>query len=388
MSARLRLTAGQRRSRVGSRHLLAPGAKGAAVEEVAHALVGLHATDPATVYLAARARLAAPSVAEVERGLYEDLTLTRMLCMRRTMFVVPVELAPVVNASTARRVALKERAHHAQLLSRAGGFTAEWIAAAEEAALAALRVRGQATAAELAADVPALRERIVVSPGKPYERSQRVASRILGVLAAEGRIRRARPLGGWTSNQFRWSAAQPLPELPEAAARANLARRYLASFGPATAEDLKWWSGWTLSDTRKAIAATGAVAVELDEGTGWLLPDDTEAVPEPEPWAALLPALDPTAMGWRHRDWYVDPDARRQLFDRYGNIGPTVWWNGQVIGGWAQRPDGSVAYRLLTDAGRQARTAVDAEVERLTDWLGETRFRPSFRTPLERELTG
>jgi hypothetical protein len=388
VSARPRLTAAQRRARLGARHLLLPGGRGATVEQVAHALVGLHATDPATVYLAACARLTAPSVGEVERGLYDDLTLTRMLCMRRTMFVVPAELAPVVNASTARRVAAKERAHHAQLLLRAGGFTPEWIAATEEAALAALRVRGQATTAELAADVPALCERIVVSPGKPYESTQRVASRVMGVLAAEGRVRRGRPLGGWTSNQFRWSAAPPLAELPEAAAKADLARHYLASFGPATVEDLKWWSGWTLTDARKAIAATGAVAVDLDEGTGYLLPDDTEPVPEPEPWAALLPALDPTAMGWRHRDWYAAPDLRRPLFDGYGNIGPTVWWNGRVIGGWAQRRDGSIGYRLLTDAGRLARAAVDGEAERLAGWLGGSRVTPSFRTPLERELAG
>lgn len=358
------------------------------MEDVAHALVALHATDPATVHLAACARLTAPSVAEVERGLYDDLTLARMLCMRRTMFVVPAELAPVVNASTARPVALRERAHHAKLLLRAGGFTAEWIAAAEEAALAALRERGQAGAAELAADVPALREQIVVSPGKPYEARQRVSSRILGVLAAEGRIRRARPLGGWTSSQFRWAVAEPLARLPEGPAKADLARRYLASFGPVTADDLKWWTGWTLTDTRKAIAATGAVAVDLDEGTGHLLPDDTESIAEPEPWAALLPALDPTAMGWRHRDWYADPELRQPLFDRNGNIGPTVWWNGRVIGGWAQRPDGSIAYRLLTDAGRQARSAIGAEADRLAGWLGGTRIRPSFRTPLERELTG
>ncbi|GAA1910102.1 winged helix DNA-binding domain-containing protein [Streptantibioticus ferralitis] len=388
MSARPRVAAGQRRARLGVRHLLAPGAKGAAVEDVAHALVALHATDPATVHLAACARLTAPSVAEVERGLYDDLTLARMLCMRRTMFVVPAELAPVVNASTARPVALRERAHHAKLLLRAGGFTAEWIAAAEEAALAALRERGQAGAAELAADVPALREQIVVSPGKPYEARQRVSSRILGVLAAEGRIRRARPLGGWTSSQFRWAVAEPLARLPEGPAKADLARRYLASFGPVTADDLKWWTGWTLTDTRKAIAATGAVAVDLDEGTGHLLPDDTESIAEPEPWAALLPALDPTAMGWRHRDWYADPELRQPLFDRNGNIGPTVWWNGRVIGGWAQRPDGSIAYRLLTDAGRQARSAIGAEADRLAGWLGGTRIRPSFRTPLERELTG
>ncbi|MGH4031208.1 DNA glycosylase AlkZ-like family protein [Actinomycetota bacterium Odt1-20B] len=74
------------------------------------------------------------------------------------------------------------------------------------------------------------------------------------------------------------------------------------------------------------------------------------------------------------------------LFDRMGNIGPTVWWEGRIVGGWAQRKDGTLAWRLLTDAGREARSAVEAEADRLTAFLGGRRFTPAYRTPLEREL--
>ena len=108
-------------------------------------------------------------------------------------------------------------------------------------------------------------------------------------------------------------------------------------------------------------------------------------MPAPEPWAALLPALDPTTMGWAGRDFYLGPH-RGALFDRNGNAGPTIWWDGRVVGGWAQRRTGEVVLRLLEDPGAEATAAIEAEAARLTDWLGPVKVTPRFRTPLEREL--
>lgn len=203
----------------------------------------------------------------------------------------------------------------------------------------------------------------------------------------EGRIARGRPQGGWTSSRFRWILAPDLPDPPDADAHAALLGRWLAACGPATEADLKWWTGWKVTDVRKALAALGAETVGLEEGTGHVLPDDTVPVPEPEPWVALLPCLDPTAMGWSGRDWYLRPAHRAALFDRSGNIGPTVWWNGRIVGGWAQRADGEIVWRLLDDVGAEAATAVAEEAARLSSWVGEVRVTPRFRTPLERELT-
>ena len=49
----------ERRARLARRHRLAPSDRAASVEEAARSLVCLHATDPATVYLSARSRVAA-----------------------------------------------------------------------------------------------------------------------------------------------------------------------------------------------------------------------------------------------------------------------------------------------------------------------------------------
>jgi hypothetical protein len=192
--------------------------------------------------------------------------------------------------------------------------------------------------------------------------------------------------------------------MPAEAARAELARRYLATYGPASTADLKWWTGWTLGQARAALAAVGAVEVALTgsgppgparraagvgpaAGTGWLLPGDLDPVPAPRPWVALLPSLDPTTMGWQQRDWYLGGYGS-SLFDRNGNAGPTVWADGRIIGGWAQRRAGEVVHQLLEDTGNETATAVAEAAADLEAWLGPLRITPRFPTPLQRSLAG
>ncbi|MCL8010414.1 winged helix DNA-binding domain-containing protein [Streptomyces sp. AS02] len=385
----------ERRARLGLRHRLAGAARAADPAEVAESLVALHGTDPATVYLAVGARLAEPAktVARTERALYEDRALVRMHGMRHTVFVFPTELTAVVHASTGVAVAARERATLVKQMAAAGAPDAAWLAEVEESALAALARRGQATAAELAEDEPRLRERFLYGAGKSYEGVHTVSTRLLRVLGVEGKVVRGRPLGSWTSSQFRWAVAPEHPELDVAEAQAELLRRWLTACGPATEADLKWWTGWRVTEVRRALAAIKAQPVSLDEGTGYVVDGDVDPVTGPEePWAALLPGLDPTAMGWQRREWYLAPELWPSLFDRSGNVGPTVWWNGRVVGGWAQRGDGEIVWRLLEDLGGTERRAVEAavalEAGRLREWVGASRVTPRFRTPLERELAG
>ncbi|MFF9168856.1 MULTISPECIES: winged helix DNA-binding domain-containing protein [unclassified Streptomyces] len=393
MSGRVRhIDVAERRARLAVRHRLAGAARAATPEEVADALVALHGTDPATVYLAVGARLADPAgtVAQTERALYEDRSLVRMHGMRHTVFVFPTALTAVVHASTGIAVAARERASLLKGMAAAGAPDAAWLKEVEESTLAALARRGQATATELAEDEPRLKTQFTYAAGKSYEGVHTVSSRLLRVLGVEGKVVRGRPLGSWTSSQFRWAVAPEHPELDVAGAQAELLRRWLAVCGPATEADLKWWTGWRVTEVRRALAAIRAREVALDEGAGWVVEGDEEPPGEDagEPWAALLPALDPTAMGWQQRDWCLAPALRPALFDRSGNVGPTVWWDGRVVGGWAQRPDGEIVWRLLEKdgVGRAAEAAIAAEAERLHGWVGATRVTPRFRTPLEREL--
>ena len=361
--------------------------------EAATDLVGLHATDPASVYLNAYARTRELDMAVLEKALYEERTLLKILGMRRTMFVVPVELAAIINAACTRAIAVQERRRTVQLLDGAGiaSDVESWLAEVEAATMAALEGRGEATAAELTKDVPGLRAQIPFGEGRKWAGMVGVSTRVLFLLAAEARIIRARPRGSWISSLYRWAPMDRwvpggLEEVPTDRARSELVRRWLATFGPGTLGDLRWWTGWTLREVRGALAALDVVEVDLDGSTGLVLANDLEPAGDPGPWVALLPALDSTVMGWSVRGWFLGEHAPT-LFDRNGNAGPTVWWDGRVVGGWAQHPSGEVVFRLLDDVGADAVQAVEAAAERLTSWLGRVRVTPRFRTPLELELS-
>jgi hypothetical protein len=362
------------------------------VPELTDSLVALHSTDPASVYLSALARLREPAIEPIPRALYEDRSVVRILGMRRTVFVVSVEVAALVQAACTRVIAARQRRLLEQHLAAAGVAPdcAAWLVAVEAATEEALVARGEATAAQLVTDVPLLRTTLTMAEGKAYEAAPNVTSRVLFQLAADGRIMRGRPRGSWISSQYHWSPLRSwlpdgLADWPQEAAEVELARRWLARFGPATVEDLRWWTGWPLGRTRAALARLDVVDVDLDGIPGVVLADDVDPVAEPEPWTALLPALDPTAMGWAAREWYLGPYAPR-LFDRTGNIGPTVWADGRIVGGWAQRRDGRVVYRLFEDVGAEATAALEEQAERLATLIGTIRVTPRFRTPLEHEL--
>jgi hypothetical protein len=391
--ARVPISVAERRTRLAVRHRLAPPARAADPVAAARDVVCLHATDPATVYLSAWARSVDFTVTAMDDALYGARTLLRMLAMRRTMFVVPVEDAPVLHAAAAVAVGRGERRRNEQLVALLGESNpADWLAAAEAETLAALERRGEATAQELAADVPALRRKVRVNVGKRYEGDIGMSSRVLLLLALEGKIVRGRPRGTWISSQYRWARTavwlgDEMPALDTHAAQARVVERWLERFGPGTEADIRWWTGWTATAVRKALSSLSVVEVDLDGQPGFVLADDTAGTEAPEPWVALLPALDPTTMGWKDRDWYLGKH-KAALFDTNGNAGPTIWSDGRIVGGWAVAADGVVRTKLLEDIGRDAAAAVDGEAARLTSWLQETRVVPRFPTPLAKELLG
>ncbi len=384
------ITDSQRRVRLARRHHLAVAAP--TVEAATAGVIGLHSSDPASVFLAAAARVKGFTNDRLEDALYERRSLVRMLGMRRTMFVVDRETAAVMDAACTQALAPGERRRLIGLIESQGIATdgAGWLRAVEKRTLAALVELGAGTATQLTPLVPELRLKLKMGEGKKWGADVGMSTRVLFLLATEGRIVRARPLGTWISSQYRWAPTETwigdLPELEPAEARVTLLQRWLFAFGPGTLRDITWWTGWTQRAAKTALASLDAVTVTLTDGdTGYLLPDDTATLRGTRSWVALLPGLDPTVMGWKDRDWYLGPHAS-DLFDRNGNAGPTVWSDGRVVGGWAQQPDGHVVVGFLEPVPTSVETAVRRAARDLDARLHGTVVTPRFRTPLERRL--
>lgn len=384
-----------RRRRLASRHALATPANATDPVAAARSVVALHGTDPASIVLSARARTSGMSPEDVGDGLSRTRTLVAAMGMRRTIWIVPADLVPAVVAGPGRRVAERERARlvkdvEAHGLHRDGS---RWFDLARDAVLELLADGSDRSMVEIRDGAAVLHGSIRQGVGKSWEADVPTAPRLLTAMWAAGDILRSTNDGGWWVSRPRWSTTTSwLGESPAAlepsAAWTELVRRWLTSFGPGTEDDVVWWLGATKATVRTAFDALGTVQVRLDGGgTGHVLAGDDDPVPEAQPWAALLPSLDPTTMGWKERDWYLGRHAP-ELVDRSGNAGPTVWWDGRVVGGWHQDDDGAVDVVLLDDVGADGAASIRAEADSLGEWLGGRRVLPRFPSPLFRRSRG
>ncbi len=388
----MKITDAQRRHRLVAQHF----ARASTTEAVVSSLLALHATDPATVYLSVLARARTLGLSDVRDAMYERRSLVRLMAMRRTMFVVAHDDVPMIHAAASLGVA---RTMRARLIKQVSTLPTEpviddvesWLSATEAETDSALRSMGTATGAELSSAVAGLKTALLPTTDKVYDVKRYVTSEVLVMMAAEGKLVRVEPRGAWTSRRHAWAPIDHwwpdgIPELDETEARTDLARRWLEVFGPATLDDLQWWTGWNKTQTRAAVSGLDTVAVELTEGDGIMLSSTVFEKPSGTS-VMLLPALDPTPMGWKHRAWYLG-EHKAPLFDTFGNIGPTIWSGGRIVGGWAVTGSGEVVTEFLEGVGSTVSKAVAAEAERLTILLDGTPVVPSFATPLEKELRG
>ncbi|MBU0493801.1 MAG: winged helix DNA-binding domain-containing protein, partial [Chloroflexi bacterium] len=345
----------------------------------------------------------------LDDALYEQRTLAKVLCMRMTLHLVPSDEAPFF-VQIGRN--LSERRTPPRF--RGGGLLVYAGLCQEEEASVLLEVlyrrvldvladRGPATLPEISPAVPELTAKIQHSEGKAYEGEFSIGTRLMGEWCARGLLIRTRPRGTWRSNLYEYAAFSDwLPDTDLSSvtlqdAQAWLVRRYLAAFGPATLDDVQWWTGLTKTETRNALKPLGPELAEVsiaglgDAQAYLMLTDDAERLsdftPPGEPFVFFLPALDPYIMGYKDRRRFLDPAHNDKVFDRAGNAVPTVWANGRVVGVWNQRDDGSVVYGLFEPVSEPEQALLDAEARRLEGFLGgDVVAPPFFRTAFFRDL--
>lgn len=370
------ITGDERRRRLARRHAVAPGHRLVSTQEAAHAVVCLHATEASTVHLAVHARCNGVTVADIDKELYQDRTLVKLLAMRRTLFAFPRDLVPAVLGAPSARVGL---AHSRRTIKTvlANGLSddgAAWLDQARRAVCEALGPGEELTIPQLRERVPFVDRKVQVSPGTKWGGKLQLAPWVVQQLQLEGVVVRGTNAGHWRLNKPLWTRAdswlgEAVAPTTEREGYAELVRRWLERFGPGTSRDIEWWMGATKTAVRQALEDVDAVSVRLDDGTGWVLPGDLAETGPVEPWAALLPVLDPTTMGWKDRDFYLDPALVPYLFDTSGNGGSTAWWDGRIVGCWVQDAAGVVRLSILNDVGAPAMRALKHEAERLTAFL-------------------
>lgn len=389
------ITNAERRRRLAHRHLLLPGFRAADLPTVVDALVALHSSDPVTVYLAAAARLHTPSIESVDHALYGERKVFRHHAMRRTLWVMGAETIGPAHASCTVKIANTEARRFLTWLEDTPSISqpGAWLETAVERIVDHLSTGAPSSTREIGIALPDLAIPVRVGQGTRQESTISGHSRALLLAALNGIVVRTRPQGTWIASNYIWDTARRwgFPALTESDPEQGASRllvRVLDRFGPCTLTDLKWWTGWTLTMTRRALADISATEVALESGApGWVNAGDvTGPGDDPGPWVAMLPGLDPTTMGWKEREWYLDPDIAAHVFDRNGNAGPTIWADGQVVGGWAQRATGEIAFDLHRELTREHRALLDDAASRIVEFVGDTRFSVRFPSPNQKRL--
>ena len=153
-----------------------------------------------------------------------------------------------------------------------------------------------------------------------------------------------------------WLGTQPSFE-PDAALR-DVARRYLAAYGPATHREFRQWftsRSFGLEAAEAVFAELDLVEVDVDGHAAYLLEDE-----KPMPRASsvrLLPEYDVYVMGFRERDELVPPEVREQVAahgkGRYeGPAGtPFLLIDGLCAGIWS-RKKGAKKIELTVEPAR------------------------------------
>ena len=374
---RVRITDVQRRHRIARRHGLDPAHRFADVVAATRGMTALHATDQATIYASLAARVGGVTVADIDRALYDDRSVVKQMAMRRTLFVVDRVLLPAVVGSASARVSVQHRPRLVKDLVAAGLDGERWLHTAERDILDLLADGHEYTTRELRDALPHVAAQVRTNIGKKYEAVVSFAPRVLVQLNVDGLVARGHNDGHWRLSRPRWTTmtawlGEAVTPADARAGYAELVAGWLRTFGPGTVDDMRWWLGATVGVVTQALDDTDAMQVDLDDGvTGWVLADDIGEDDPPHDWAALLPVLDPTVMGWKRRDVYLDSAMVPDLFDTVGNAGNTAWWCGRVVGTWIQDDGGRVhvAPHPLADLSPAATAALRAEADRLTAWF-------------------
>jgi hypothetical protein len=173
-----------------------------------------------------------------------------------------------------------------------------------------------------------------------------------------------------------WVPAAPAPQDP----LAELATRYIAGHGPATAADLSWWSGLPLTASREAIEAAGARLrrFTLGEREWWVSTDHQVDDVRPAAGVHLLPGFDEYLLGYRDRSAVLPPEHRDAVAPGgNGVFRPMLVVNGQIAGTWTRRSTTKTTQVNLVPFGSSTQAvsasqqaAVRRALARYADFLG------------------
>jgi hypothetical protein len=302
-------------------------------------IIGLHGTVPATSHLSLLARTKQYTREILTNALYVDKVLAKIKCFRRTLFILPEDLVPMVFAATKSLSQISPNQYRKYL-----GLSEEEYTTMAKTITTLLWGR-HLTASEMKKELSATES----------------LSRIINQMCDQGLLVRGMPKTGWKSNLHYYQLFNDLyPNINLSAYEEDnaiglLIMLYIESYGPVSVTDITWWSGIKKTVVRQHlnrleewIVHTGISGMDGD----FLMSRSeyekhSSFIPPKDVTINLLPMLDPYVMGYKDRERYLDTKDYHYIFDRSGNAAPTILLNGQIIGVWDVSPSQQNIIKIL-----------------------------------------
>jgi hypothetical protein len=326
-------------------------------------ICGLQAQEQSSAALGLRARSRGLTAAAVERS-RDERSVVATWCMRGTLHLLAADdagwlvglLGPV-------------------FLPAARGRLAQLGLGADRADIAVRRVRDA-----LARRGPLTRREIgeLLARGRPrIDPKSQLVYHVVRRAALEGVLCGGPSRDGEQTYVLRadWIGSSAPRDVE--VALAELARRYVAAFGPATPDDLAAWAGlpagraktaWKLAaDRLREVRAAGDRPAWVAQGSR--KPRTRRA----HPVVRLLPAYDNYLLGYRGRGLAVPSPWRHRVHPGGGLLRPTVVVDGRVIGVWRPESDShglAVATALFEQVDSALLRDLESEAKDVGRFLG------------------
>ena len=313
-------------------------------------------------FLSLVARRPSIRLGDLDEALINDRTLIRAPAFRGSLFLLNIQDYPIYF-----------RTFHSNLMQRSMQTLAEaGITKAHLNHFAELLTENNAP---LPLSVPAIIDILYARREKP---SLEFGHRIIQKLCDMGVLVRA-SAKGWKGNDFSYALLSTwAPELslkldnPETA-RTETIRKYLRAYGPASMEDIAWWTGLPLLQCQRSVSHMRREAIRFhvesyrDDMIG--LKETVELLRRRTPLEEeiqLLPQWDPYTLGWRCRKRVADKEWLPFIYDPWGNAVSVIVDCGKVVGLWQFRDNEINMLEVHIFAPlRERRNAILQKVE---DW--------------------
>ena len=305
------------------------------LEKLVRDICGLHSQFPTTSSLSLWNRIESFQKNLLEEALYIKKSLVRVWCMRGTLHIIPSRELPVYHHAV-KRMWFE---HHGRYMRgpdwppldiRKGTIYPKILETLKE---------GPLTRTELSTKLSAMLE-------PSLQRHERLFSAWGGILKEMCYLGLIAYAESNAKTRFarldHWLPHVSLEQVTEKEAQTKLLQKYLNGYGPASVQDFAYWSGITISESRKVFEETKQALEEIRvEGVKnqlWLLKDDFNKLKEidvdEKPSVRLLPKFDPLLLGHKDKSRILKSEHSKQVFRPAGDVAATVLAGGYIKGTW------------------------------------------------------